>query len=392
MKTIPPIAQRNLCIEPLVQASCLFGRHASGIWNISKQFSMLAVADIHRCSEQLQNAIDYLNYQDSLDCGICLGDIHGSNFSETDGTWYTERVLQSEKPFLTVLGNHDVGNSTCAEISATSQEAFEKFILPTAPVMGLETCEKPYYVKYFDTYKVALICLDNYDAPDVRDENGDFVLLRGTVLYSQAQLDWLVDTLNHIPSDYHLLICLHSYPFGARISDEYEWSQKPLYLYDDNTLLYHDNPVRFKENTPYGEVSPLGDIVNAWKNGCQLKTDYMPVSSKKILPTLHVDCDFSERGKGIFAAYLMGHFHIDAVGYTEAYPDQKFIALSSSALDAWQNYCCDMPRIEETKSEDAITVISVCTNLRQIRLVRIGSDMTFDMRERKYCVIPYGDK
>lgn len=353
---------------------------------------MLGVTDIHRCAPQLKNAIEYLNYQDSLDCGICLGDIHGSNFSETDGTWYTDLVLNSEKPFLTVLGNHDVGNSTRAEISGTSQEAFKKFIQPTLSVTGLETCEKPYYVKYFDEYKIVLICLDNYDAPDARDENGDFIIDRGVVLYSQEQLDWMIETMNHIPADYHLLICLHAYTYGGTISHESGWSQKEIRLYDDNSSLYRVNHGHFEYATPYGKVTPLGDIVNAWKNGIKLKTDYVPESNADILPVLHLDCDFSTRGKGIFAAYLTGHLHWDVVGYTDAYPDQKIIALPASSLDAWQTYCCDLPRIEGTKSEDALTVISICTNVREIRLVRIGSDMTFDMRERKYCVIPYGDK
>jgi len=392
MKLIPPIAERNSSIEPLVQASCLYGRHGNGKRNVEKQFSMLAVTDIHHTVAQLQNAIDYLNYQDALDCGICLGDIQGSNFSETAGTWYTESVLKSEKPFLTVLGNHDVGNSTRADVSATSQEAFEEFISPTLPVMGLETCEKPYYVKYFDEYKLVLICLDNYDAPDARDENGDFIIPRGEVVYSQTQLDWLIETMRRIPADYHLLVCLHSYPYGMLVSEDCGWSQKPLYFYGEEKSIYRERLSYYKENTPYGSNSILGDIVNAWIKGCPLKADYAPTAYKSILPTLHVDCDFSSRGSGIFAAYLMGHLHWDMIGHTEAYPDQNVIALPSSALDTWQNYCCDLPRIEGTKSEDAITVVSVCTGLREIRLVRIGSDMTFDMRERKYCVIPYGDK
>ena len=40
------------------------------------------------------------NGQEALDCGICLGDIHGSNFSETDGTWYREDNTP-DKPWWT---------------------------------------------------------------------------------------------------------------------------------------------------------------------------------------------------------------------------------------------------------------------------------------------------
>ena len=46
-----------------------------------------------------------------------------------------------------------------AKILPTSQEVFEEFVRPTAPVMGVET-DLPYYVKYFDAYKLVLICLE----------------------------------------------------------------------------------------------------------------------------------------------------------------------------------------------------------------------------------------
>lgn len=387
METSSRIAQRNREKEPYVHASCFYGRHAWGKQNFGKQFSMLAVTDVHRSADNLAAAVDYLNYQDALDCGICLGDIHGSNFSETDGVWYTECVLNSRKPFYTVIGNHDVGNSIRAEISGTSRQAFEKFILPTAPVMNGVTCERPYYAVRFDDYRLVMICLDGYDAPDVRDGNGDFCIDRGEVLFSQAQLDWLADTMLNIPCGYHLLICLHSFPYGAVPVDS-SWTQKNLYL-PDGSSFYGENMSYIEQKTSYGDAAPLADLVNVWKKGTALKADYAPIAHKDILPTLHIHADFSGRGTGIFCAYLMGHYHCDLVMRCRKYPDQNAIALAPTALDDWQNYCCDLPRVRGSVSEDCVTVVSVCTDFRQIRLVRLGSDVTFDMRERKPIVIPY---
>ncbi len=381
------IAERNREAEPYVQASCFFGRHAWGKHNFGKQFAMLAVTDVHRCADNLAAAVGYLNGQEALDCGICLGDIHGSNFSETDGTWYTERVLNSKKPFYTVIGNHDVGNSRRAEISGTSREAFEKFILPTAPVMDGVDGERSYYAVCFDAYKLVMVCLDGYDAPDARDENGDFCIDRGEVLFSQDQLDWLIGTMAEIPAGYHLLICLHSFPYGAVPVDS-TWTQMNLYL-PDGSSFYGENISYIGQKTSYGDVAPLADIVNAWKRGTALKADYVPAANADILPTLHIDADFTKRGSGIFCAYLMGHYHADLLMRCRKYPDQTAIALATTAMDDWQNYCCDLPRVAGTKSEDCVTVVSVCTDFRQIRLVRLGSDVTFDMRERKPLVIPY---
>lgn len=387
MKNIPRIVEMNRDKEPLVQASCFYGRHAWGVRNAGKQFAMLAVSDIHRSLDRLEAAIEYLNYHDVLDCGINLGDIQGSNFSEVDGKWYTDCILKSQKPFFTVLGNHDVGESTRAEISATSQRAFEEFILPTAPVMGDGDCTRPYYARVFDTYKLVLICMDAYDAPDARDENGDFIIDRGEILFSQAQLDWLIKTLSTIPADYHLLIALHAFPFGSSFVD-CSWSQKDIFR-TDGTSLYNENMQRLVRITPYGEAAPLADIVNAWKHGGALQRDYVPCNYKEILPVLHISCDFTKRGEGFFAAYLIGHHHRDAYATCDRYPDQNVIALPASALDDGQNYCSDLPRVRGTRTEDVITVVSVCTDYRQIRLVRIGSDTTFDMRKRDFFIIHY---
>ena len=65
------------------------------------------------------------------------------------------------------------------------------------------------------------------------------------------------------------------------------------------------------------------------------------------------------------------------------------IIFPATANDGWQNYCSDLPREKGTKAEDAITVISVDTINRRLKLVRVGSDFTVDMIERKSNVVEY---
>ena len=92
---------------------------------------------------------------------------------------------------------------------------------------------------------------------------------------------------------------------------------------------------------------------------------------------------------GIFAAYLVGHSHIDWIGTCEKYPEQKLICFPSAANDSWQNFLSDLPRTQGTKAEDCITVLTVDMQKRCIYLVRVGSNITVDMKQRTFTAIQY---
>ena len=74
-KSIPPIVERNKDVEHIMLASAIYGVNGRGKKNVGKLFSMLAMADVHQSYAQMESAIDYLNYYDVFDIGICLGDI-----------------------------------------------------------------------------------------------------------------------------------------------------------------------------------------------------------------------------------------------------------------------------------------------------------------------------
>lgn len=372
-KEMPLIVLRNRDVEHIMHTSCGYGHHGYGERNYEKQFSMLVTTDVHECTEPLQSAIEYLNYYDALDCGICLGDMQARNFVETDGRWYTDTVAQSKKEFYTVLGNHDVGNSKDIAIAGTSQMAFEKFVLPCADKIGIPNLTTPYYVKTFDRYKVVMIVLNNYET-EAMGTDGNFALSRGLESYSQTQLTWLADTLQNIPQGYHLVIAMHSFCYETE-TVECAWSQP-------------NKQIKPSPKTPYFGADILPDMLQAWIHGEKLCKTYAPQDSG-LFPTLSVECDFTARGRGEFVCYLIGHHHMDIIARSKTYPNQKIVCLASTANDTWQNYECDLPRAEGTKAEDLLTVFSLCPQKRQIRLVRVGSNVTMDMTDRTYTAILY---
>ncbi|MBO5411928.1 MAG: metallophosphoesterase [Clostridia bacterium] len=371
VRDIPTIVRKNLDVEHIMLAACCYGIHGLGEENLHKIFSMLVATDIHRCPNQLRSAVEYLHYYEGLDCGICLGDMMGSDFAESDGKWYVNEILQSQKPFYTVLGNHDLGNSAKFSISATPKMSFEKFILPLKKQVGVSDLDRPYYKIVWEKYKIALIVLNAYDAPDILDEDGNYAVSRGKEMILQEQTDWLIQALQEIPAEYHLMVALHSYCFPHTTVD-CDWTQDEKNLGQDFDC--------------YGQ---LPDIIDAWKHGKALSKRYTPRAFQRLLSDLVVDCDFSARGKGDFVGYFVGHTHYDIIARSETYPDQNIVCFASSAFDTWQNYNTDLPRTKGTKSEDLLTVVSVHTQKRQIRLVRIGSNCTLDLVDRTKMIISY---
>ncbi len=362
------IIERNKDIEHIMLASCKYGLHYLGEWNRDKLFSMLVTTDLHRCGAQLKSALKYLHHYDALDCGICLGDIQGANCNESNGTWYTDIVRQSKKPFFTAVGNHDVWQAPNETAPITRRKAINKYIRPVREQIGIKDLDNAYYVKVFNEYKITLIVLSYYDAPN-DDETAQM-----TETISQAQLDWLINTLYNVDSDHHVLIAMHDFSYKIKVVSP-DWSQ-PDYLCDHRTF---DNGK--------SEYTPLIDVINAYKNGTKLKKEYAPPTKEDSFVT--VDCDFSKRGKGNFICYLLGHMHKDIIAVSEKYPDQQLVYCPSSAYDSWQNKYSDLPRTLGTKAEDCLTVFSVDTANRKIRLVRVGSNVTVDMRERKFKELSY---
>lgn len=373
MMNEPAIVKRNRDTEHAMHACCNWGLFEQ-TKRKNKLLALLVTTDIHESPAQLTSAVDYLNYYDALDAGVCLGDIQASNFAKTDGSWYLNAIAHTQKPFMSIIGNHDVGNSFDPAISASAQKAYEKFIRPTDPFSGIEGRETPYFVKLFDEYKVALIGLDLYGDPSAVLENGKYAVQRGTHTLPQKEIDWLAKALAAIPVGYHLLLGMHSFPYDAEVT-EGAWTQRGARLF-------------YPSECPYGDDNLIPDMIDAWVKGGKLRAEYPPLDPAH-LPTLTADCDFTARGAGIFAGYLVGHYHRDIQGTCKKYPYQNIIAFPATANDGWQNYCSDLPREKGTRAEDALTVVGVDTYNRRLKLVRIGSNITMDMTERKYHVVEY---
>lgn len=366
---------RNASAAHALNAAARYGYH-NGTWNANKRFAALITTDVHKSIARLETAIELLNGADALDCGFCLGDVQSSNFAD-DATWYTDVVNTATKPFYTLLGNHDCHNySAGMELTGgTPAESFAKFIQPTLGVMGDETITTPYYKLQFDEHKLVIVCLNNYDAPTDKDADGKFLVRRDVECLSTEQVQWFINTLQAIPSDYHLVIAQHAFPGTNDPIETDDWSQKRGAV-SGSTETYTDRNM-------------VPDIINAWKNGTTLSKTYTPASDYATCPTHNINVDFSTRGAGHFVCYLVGHSHRDEIRTSRVYSDQLVVAFVATAADRAQNTLNDLPRVIGERSEDAVTAVTIDTEERKIRLVRFGSDLTFDLKKREHTTLSY---
>ena len=370
----PEVVTRNKDAENYVFAACHYGFHRNGVHNHKKDFAMLVSTDIHGDSANLVSAVEYLNAMPAIDCGCCLGDLQTRHYSDNDGTWYTGTVKKSVKPFYTVIGNHDAGNTTEASECGTVEEVCAKFITPTARKIGSGYFGKSYYRVDWDKYGISLIVLDVNDDPCMKGTDGNYLITRGTECLSQEQINWLVNELMTIPAKNHLVMMAHNHAGGSHRL-EHTFSQK----IDMGGACGVYQPEFIPE-----------DIIQAWILGGSINKTYAPHSDYAgKAPNITVNADFSTRGKGNFVCWLCGHVHIDNIDISAKYANQKIVRLCSSSADTWQNGGLDLPRERGTKSADALTVFAVDTANRKIKLVRIGSTVTEDFNERRCGILEY---
>lgn len=365
-KRTPNIVRYNEDVLPSVYAAANYEHSGLGAANKYQCFSMLVTSDPHGDAVRMRNAIKYLNHIPTLQCGICLGDVLSSNFTN-DAKWYSDAVDTSKKTWLTVIGNHDGGNSNQYSISGTKQEVFEKIIEPTIEKIGLPSLTKTYYALTFSSFKVVVIVIDIYDVPDTIDGSGNFVVGRQYEGYTQAQIDWLVTTLANVPAGYAVIIAQHAGGSNRGwVVDECAFT-KPNSTIGSMGITYAD-PI-------------VNEIVEAWKDGAVLSKSYQPSIYQEYMPTLTVDADFSGRGSGLFACYIVGHAHWDTIAHDGN--DQLCVQVDTTANhDNYQNNWTDLPRAHGTKAEDCITVIGVDVDKRLVKVVRVGANVTEQMTKR----------
>ena len=337
----------------------------------NKKFTLAITSDTHGDTNAMSNFADLVNNVDAIDGALNVGDVERQNPSAGNMTKYVPLFNKVTKPFMHVLGNHDVRcmPNPSASGNYSVEQATADYIGRTS--MSSKYTARGYGYHDFEDYKVRLIVLNEYDYPDDKDSAGNWVYYNSMQYFSKSQLDWFVNVLNNTPSDFAVIISRHS--------------SEPT-IYDETIVKQHydakDVAARYDGSIGYMSDTVIADIVDAWINKSALTKQYTYTAGG----TVDVVADFSNRTNSKFVTYIVGHRHRLGVGSLQKYPNQRVIAVDTSSSDpdypVTENSL--IPRNRNGKSQDCFFVLSYDNANNVINLVVVGANKTKFLEDVAY--------
>ncbi len=238
-------------------------------------------------------------------------------------------------PCLPVMGNHDDNSiwDQCieAEVSThhlTTQELSEVFFgkwhNPETQLPSLQP--SLYYFVDDSEHRLRYIIVDVCDIPTVYDEKGRLRYTKQhTYGFSQAQLDWLVDTAFVLPENgWDVMVFSHT---------------------------FHDKPSEFQR------FSPILDLMDAFFHRKKLDATYLDGVFQ-----VHIHADFTKKPSCGLLAGFAGHHHKDMICHTPA----GIPLIYTSCLHGYL-------REDGNASELLLDAVTVDQKNRKILLTRIGA-------------------
>lgn len=289
----------------------------------SKPVSLLWFTDPHRQTDPLTRLIEFKNYLKTIsmvDDTICTGDIVLSSSEET--TQFTEYWTDTPgtSDILIACGNHEwYANSAQPHTKMTISQIDQMYFSDTSEWGIVRSGINPYYYKDYSDQNVRLIVVD----PAVTDSELN-------------ETSWLQSVLSDaIANDLAVIVATH-------------FLRGSFTIYDSN----------------WTEVDKRGieEFVQGYDwAGCDI-----------------ISCvtEFISNG-GTFICYMQGHTHSDYLAYPVGYPEQLVVSLASASWRRGETpfRTNDLPRYAATRTMDCFNLISVDSNRKVLKCVRIGANV-----------------
>lgn len=316
-------------------------------------------SDLHGDSFRLANFIKYCEHVE-VDAGFVTGDIVESYFTD-DFSYYKKRVLETKIPMFNTIGNHE------AERGNSDDSMHEKFFKELEAQNGSISEGKGYYYRDFVNRKIRIINLNQFQ------QGGSY---REKRYYRDNQIIWLINNLKSVPKGFGVIITSHV--------PEHNWKK------DDNYSKFWQDKRFFGDLFSNISGSPIADIVDAFIGRTTISKEY---NQGGVQSTLKVEGTFEGVDNSIeFIAYANGHLHGDFIGYLENTVYKQLVlnvVCSNAQVGNYRDGLSDLPRKPETLVEDAFNIYGIDRDMKAVKVVRIGSNITYKMEKRDFMVIPY---
>ena len=220
-----------------------------------------------------------------------------------------------------------------------------------------------------DARTLRVIVLNAYDYDD--NTSGTFVD-RTHIHYKQTQIDWLATVLqdanaNNIP----VCICAHE-------SDAFLEPQDGLD--DPFEMGYYTSSEGTHMHSKDWTGNPICDLIEAFIDGGSASGTYDQGDF-----TISLNSTFANAGH--FVAWFTGHRHSDHIGFLPGYK-QFVVSPANGAMTVTAKYS-DLPRWNNTKSEDCFNMYGINLATHTIGIARIGSDVIYSGDERRNTSVKY---
>lgn len=255
-----------------------------------ERFRVFHISDTHQCNEHFQEALEVAASR--VHAVLNTGDDANGVYSKDAETVREElsastgKVMESNSvPFMQVPGNHDVTGITKKEYFDRVGTVVEKFS-PNV-VWGDASGYRSYgYVDFTDkSYNgdFRIIMLDPFDYDDgLFETKYKFI----SAVFSQKQIDWLIDVLVDAAAKGLNVITMMHYSFG------------------DSTIFNEEtaNPDATFCQDPF----MIPDIIDAIQNKSKLKKVYKDQAG---IHDIRINEDFSNVPDLEYIVHLFGHIH-----------------------------------------------------------------------------------
>lgn len=199
----------------------------SGGASFIPRLNLINLADCNNDNTILGRLIDWINLEPVLEnvfsSFVMVGDLISAtqmskaNYASACAAFWAQ-AESSPIPVITCMGNHDcnhdgTNNDYYCDKADHRQYFFQPMLDLDETLVSDEANEDACYAyKDFATHKTRIILLDQYDFPYTYDGEGnpDYSAAWGSnnIGYSEAQLNWLVSSLN-VASDWNVIIICH---------------------------------------------------------------------------------------------------------------------------------------------------------------------------------------
>ena len=324
---------------------------------------------------------DYVRWMDFLDVVNHYEPalvVHSGDMVNTDMLSDTSYFLDNlpSMPTLLAMGNHEVGaGHNIGSGGATNETLFNDLIEPLNEKYNFGAT-KTYYsyttpnLQYTGGIKFIVLNVYDYDEND-----GTTFVDRTHIYYSQEQITWLIGELqNALTNNNPVVVVAHECDAYLAPADGGE-----------NPFNQTYEMARFYSKTWTG--NPVCDLIEAFITGSSINQTYTETGAGI---TLTVNTSFASKGK--FVTWLVGHRHADFMGFLPDYSQLVIspcaTACSIDSVNSAQGYS-DLPRREGDRCEDAFNLYAITPDANTIGIVRVGSNINYDLRERRYYKTSY---